>query len=520
MPKLSVIDLAMFLLETRERPFNVGPLVLLRPPKGQPKRFADRLLKRMLEHPPGPPFNYRLSLSLTSVPSLEPLDDVDLSRHVHRLTLEGDGSMSNLIEQVCTLHETPLDRSGLLWQFYVIDGLADGRVALYGKVHHGTIDGRTFVQAVTHWFSTDAADTDVRALWQGVPRASHARGRLEAGLGETGPAIGGALRKSLATASGLVSSTASLYRMLAAQGLRSLGLNDKAMALPFLRVPRVLSGKPSSKRNYAFTTLPLGELKALGKNAGATVNDMLLAVLDGALDRYLSAEPRRARKPLVVDMPVALSGASGGNQIAVLQLAMGLPSMTLHERLQAIRAETSRVKAAVKDNPAETVMLYTTLVHSLPILLERVGLSRPLLVSNLLFSNPFGFEKRCFLMGAEVELALPMSVVAAGQMLNVTVVTLADHLQIGFLGIPSAVEHIDRLADCTLEAFEELKAEFGSVEAPASAAVQPAAPPAARKGTGARRAPAKPGAAQRAAPKPATKRQAAAKRVARKAAAA
>jgi diacylglycerol O-acyltransferase len=516
MPKLSVIDLAMFLLETRQRPFNVGPLVLLRPPKGQPRRFADKLVKRMLEHAPGPPFNYKLSLALTSAPSLEPLDTLDLSRHVHRLTLEGDGSMSNLIEQVCTLHETPLERSGLLWQFYVIDGLADGRVALYGKVHHGTIDGRTFVQAVTHWFSTDPADPEVRALWQGAPRASHARDKLEEELGDAGRAIGATLRKSLATASGIVSSTASLYRMLAGQGLRSLGLNDKAMALPFVGVPRVLSGKASSKRNYAFTTLPLGELKALGRNAGATVNDMLLAALDGALDRYLADKPRRSRKPLVVDMPVALSGASGGNQIAVLQLAMGLPGMTLRERLAAIRKETSRVKAAVKNNPAETVMLYTTLVHSLPILLERAGISTPLLVSNLLFSNPFGIEKRSYLMGAEVELALPMSVVAAGQMLNVTAVTLADQLQIGFLGIPGAVDHIERLAECTREAFEELKLEFAAAEPPA-----PATEPGPRSaGTPAKRAPAKHTAARGEAAMPAVKRRPVAHRAARKAVAA
>lgn len=54
MPQLSVIDLAMFLLETPERPFNVGPLVLLRPPKGA-RRFADRLLERMLKQEAGPP---------------------------------------------------------------------------------------------------------------------------------------------------------------------------------------------------------------------------------------------------------------------------------------------------------------------------------------------------------------------------------------------------------------------------------------------------------------------------------
>jgi diacylglycerol O-acyltransferase len=506
-PQLSVIDLAMFAMETRERPFNVGPLVLLRPPKGSPKRFADRLLKRMLEHPPGPPFNYRLMRSLTRPPSLEVLEGVDLSRHAHRLTLDGDGSMDNLIEQVCALHETPLERDSLLWQFYVIDGLADGRVALYGKVHHGTIDGRTFVKVVTHWFSNDRDDPEVRALWQGVPRASHSRDKLEAELGDAGRDLAKQLRGAFSKVSGMVVSVASLYRMLAAQGLRSLGLSDGSMALPFLRVPRLLSGKASAKRNYAFTTLPLAELKAIGKAAEATVNDMLLAVLDGALDRYLSAAgaSKRDRKPLVVDMPVALTGASGGNQIAILQLPMGLPSMNLRERLAAIRAETSRVKATVKNTPAETVMLYTTLVHSLPVLLERVGISRPLMVSNLLFSNPFGFEGTSYLMGAEVELALPMSVVAAGQMLNVTVITLGDRLQIGFLGIPGAVDRIDRLAQCTSEAFDELKREFAPEPSRA-----PARRPAAKR-AGVKRAGVKAKPAQRAAPRRAT-----AKAVARK----
>ena len=63
-------------------------------------------------------------------------------------------------------------------------------------------------------------------------------------------------------------------------------------------------------------------------------------------------------------------------------------------------------------------------------------------------------------MGAEVELALPMSVVAAGQMLNVTVVTLGDQLQIGFLGIPGAIDRIDELARHTDSAYEALRIEL------------------------------------------------------------
>ena len=87
MPALSAIDLAMFMLETRERPFNIGPLVLLRPPAGFKGNFADKLHAKLLKRPPGPPFNYRLVLSLTHAPSVEPMADPDIRGHVHRLTL-------------------------------------------------------------------------------------------------------------------------------------------------------------------------------------------------------------------------------------------------------------------------------------------------------------------------------------------------------------------------------------------------------------------------------------------------
>ncbi|MBL0151251.1 MAG: hypothetical protein IPP87_22350 [Ideonella sp.] len=333
MPQLSVIDLAMFLLETPERPFNIGPLVLLRPPKGA-RRFADRLLERMLKQEAGPPFNHQLQLSLTRMPSVEPMPGADLAAHVHRLTLDGDGSMADLLAKVCELHEPLLPREGLLWQFYVIDGLADGRVALYGKVHHGIIDGRSFVQAVTQWFSTDPKDKTVRAMWQGLPAPDGAR-RAPTHRGARANTNAATLRALLKKATGVASSTLGLYRMLAAQGRRRLGLGGEALDLPFFGIPDALGGAVSAKRNYAFTTLPLAEVKSLGKAAGATVNDILLAVLDGALGRHLAAQSKGPTQPLVVDMPVALSGASGGNQIAVLQLAMGRPGSTPRQRLTA-----------------------------------------------------------------------------------------------------------------------------------------------------------------------------------------
>jgi len=449
MPALSAIDLAMFMLETRERPFNIGPLVLLRPPAGFKGNFAAKLHARLLKRPPGPPFNYRLVLSLTHAPSVEPMAEPDIRGHVHRLTLQ-DASMAQLLEKVCELHEAQLDRSGLLWHFYVIDGLADGSVALYGKVHHGIIDGRTFVKAVTQWMSEDPKDKEVRAMWDGVARSSKGAGQ-RAGIVQRLVAAG-------SQAVGLVRSAAGVYGLLAEQGLRSAGLG-KGLPLPFLNVPGAFDGKLSARRSYAYCSLPLAELKAVGKAHGATVNDMLLTVLDIAMQRYLAKQKKVAKEPLVADMPVALAeGAKGGNQIAVLQFPLGQAAASVSDRLSAIRAETGRLKDALGKRGSDTVMLYTTLVHALPLLVERVAENAAPRLSNLLISNPFGFAGEPYLMGAKVELALPVSVVAAGHKLNVTAVTLGPRLQIGFLAMPEAVPHIDQLARLTEQAFEEVKA--------------------------------------------------------------
>ena len=158
---------------------------------------------------------------------------------------------------------------------------------------------------------------------------------------------------------------------------------------------------------------------------------------------------------LTADDAVALGdGAKGGNQIAVLQFPLGQAAASVSERLSAIRAETGRLKDALGKRGSDTVMLYTTLVHALPLLVERVAENAAPKLSNLLISNPFGFAGEPYLMGAKVELALPVSVVAAGHKLNVTAVTLGPRLQIGFLAMPEAVPHIEQLARLTEQAFD------------------------------------------------------------------
>ena len=138
----------------------------------------------------------------------------------------------------------------------------------------------------------------------------------------------------------------------------------------------------------------------------------------------------------------------------------------------------------IKREAGGTVMLFTTLVHGVPALLEKLGVKGGLAVSNLVVSNPFGMPEKRYLMGGKVEMALPISTINPGQMLNVTAVTLEDQLQLAFLAIPEAVPRLHKLVQYTREAFDAMETELIDVH-PAKAAVattrKPARRPAARK---------------------------------------
>ena len=453
---LSVLDLAFFVLESKTRMSNIGPLAILQVPAGSggPRRFADRLMREMKKRSVGAPFNRRYRApGLKGLPCLETVDGIDLDAHCHRITLQGPATDKQLFEAVCRLHEERLDRKGPPWAFYVIDGLAGRRIALYAKVHHGIIDGKGFVEVCTGWFSTDSADTSVRAIWEGLPQRRRSERPTKTALAEAGALAAQATRA--------VKSTLSLYSALSRQALASAKLTA-GLPLPFVGTPASLRSPPSVRRSFAYCVLPLAEMKAFGKAHNASVNDVLLTVLDMALTRYLAdkGQPENSR-PLVADMPVALKreeGRGGGNSIAILQFPLGTPGASPLGRLAQIRQRTVEVKHHVGKTDASALVTYTAAVHGIPALLEALGVPRAPLLANMLVSNPFGLPERRYLAGAAVEMALPVAVLAPGQSLNITAVTYDQGLQIAFLGIEQELPDIQQIADFTVEAFEQLRA--------------------------------------------------------------
>ncbi|MBL0297256.1 MAG: DUF1298 domain-containing protein [Betaproteobacteria bacterium] len=442
---LSALDLAFFVLESRERMSNVGPLAILKLPARtrSAASFADRLLRAMQVQPVGTPFDMRYrGPGLHGLPRLESVPEVDAAAHCHRHTLPAPGTNAQLFEFVCRLHEKRLDRSRPHWDF---------------KVHHGLLDGRGLVEVFRRWFGTDPADRSVRAPWNVLPLRT-ARSKL-------GPA---ARALDLAAVSGMATratqagrSMLSLYAALVRQTAASAGLTA-GQPLPFVGTPGALRAKPSLYRSFAYCVLPLAEMKAFGKARGATVNDVLLTVLDMAMNRYLAEHGRTdSDSPLVADMPVALGegsagGSGGGNAIAILQFPLGAAAASPSERLAQVMQRTAELKSHVRRTDATALITYTAAVHGIPALLEVLHVPKAPMLATAVISNPFGLPERRYLAGAELEMALPLSVLAPGQALNITAATYDQGLQIAFLGLAAALPDIQRLADYSVEALARL----------------------------------------------------------------
>ena len=179
---------SLFLLaESREHPMHVGGLQLFQPPDGADSHDVAALFDDMIAAPDvAPVFQKRARRSVTSLGQWgwEMDKQFDLEHHVRKNALPQPARVRELLTLVSRLHSTLLDRHRPLWEMHLVEGLDDGRFAVYTKTHHALMDGVSALRMLSKMLTTDPDDLEVPPPWaprQRRPKTKEARDRQPAG---------------------------------------------------------------------------------------------------------------------------------------------------------------------------------------------------------------------------------------------------------------------------------------------------------------------------------------------------
>lgn len=465
---LSGVDGAFLNLETAATPMHVGSLHLFEVPAGYQGDFY-KAVRHMMESRMVPVLRRRLaSLPLHLANPVWLQGEVDLDRHIRRVRLPKPGTWAHLEAVVADLHAELLDRSRPLWMLYVLEGLASGEKAYYFKIHHAMLDGQAGVALAGALFDTtpDAAPVPKRRSRQAAAVA-----KADAKPGALALAAA-AFRHDAAQYVKLVRELPGVVRTLAGIVRSSSAGTDHAA--DFGELKRSISFGPRTafnvaitpERGFATATVPRAELKAIAAANDATVNDVVLALCSGALRRFLKRNGSIPRKSLIASMPISLR--EQGNTEMRTQATLSLVSLASNvadplKRLRAIRDSAGATKSVARQ--AKSVIPTDFPLIGVPWILGALasfyGRSRVVdtlpVLANVLVSNVPGPPVPLYVGGLRMTGYWPLSIVEHGVGLNITLMSYAGNLCLGFVVARNAVPDVHELAVDFLDAFEEMR---------------------------------------------------------------
>ena len=438
MDHLSSVDASFLHLETPETPMHVGSLMLFELPKGYKGDYYDDV-KEMIGKRMHLCSIFHRKLAQMPFELTHPVwiedDDVDLDYHVRSVTLRKPGSMAQLEQLIARLHATLLDRSRPLWEVYVIEGLANGEVAYYTKAHHSGIDGKAGVELAKVFYDISPATREVKP-----PRAVRAAGNYQLGVAELlQAAVSNTAAQYIKAAKALpkaVKGLAAGAKIIAARrrepGARSLNIG--------LAPKTIFNASITNQRSYATLSLPLGDLKALGKRVGGTVNTVVMAMCSSALRQFLIERDLLPAKSLIASVPVSLRSAddsSMNNQVSMIRVDLATDLADPAERFKAIHASSEAAKSVVSSlKPVLATDVPITgspwFMTGLASLFGRSGLANRLpAMGNVTISNVPGLPMQLYMVGARMLHFYPVSIPYHSAALNITVQSYAGTMEFG-----------------------------------------------------------------------------------------
>lgn len=454
MNKLSLLDLGFFIAESQASPKHVGALLICKKPPKAPAGFVRNIYRELLTLTDvEAPFNRVIRFSLTAMPSWQTCTSIDLDQHVfyHKLEARKNGR-AELYRLVSELHTPMLDRSRPLWEFHVIDGLSEGRFAIYEKMHHACADGVTMARWTAEGLAASANDLELRPVWTiRHVRGASRRNRMK--------------QEMLQSAWNSVTVTGKRFlgigRLATMLLLESVKLTKNAIALPFVNSAHTpLTGQVTPGRQFASAAVSMERVNRIRASTRSTLNHVALTCLDGALHRYLQDQGVTLQRPITIQMPVNLrpeGEKAAGNKIGIIQVELSQPTDDPYIRLRNIGFSLRNVRTMIDSVTPEAIESYTIITGLVGQIAEMLQLSkRTPPMGNTLVSNVPGPKQHLYIKGARMEEMHPISTLPPSNLLNITLFSYAGQLFFGLIATDE-LPNLEKLSDYVGEAFTELE---------------------------------------------------------------
>ena len=454
MEKLSLLDLGFFIAESQASPKHVGGLLICKRPPKAAAGFAKTLYRELLTFTEvEAPFNRVIEFSLTAMPCWQTCDAIDLRQHVfyHKLAADENGR-AELYRLVSALHTPMLDRSRPLWEVHVIDGVSEGRFAIYQKMHHACADGVTMVRWTAEGLSGSADDRELRPVWSiRHVRGASRRDRMKHEL----------LQSAWKSLSATGKHALGIGRLGVMLLLESAKLTKNAIALPFVNSAHTpLTGQVTAGRQFASAAVSMERVNRIRASTRSTLNHVALTCLDGALHRYLREQGVRLKRPITIQMPVNLrqeGEKAAGNKIGIIQVELSPPTDDPYIRLRNIGFSLRNVRTMMDSVAPEAIESYTIITGLVAQIAEMLHLSeRTPPMGNTLVSNVPGPTQHLYIKGARLEELHPISTLPPSNLLNITLFSYAGQLFFGLIATDE-LPNLDELSHYVGEAFGELE---------------------------------------------------------------
>jgi diacylglycerol O-acyltransferase len=449
------------LAENRSMPMHVGGLQLFEKPEGAGRDYGRQLYESMRNVDEiSPLFLKRPHRSLATAGQLVWVEDdqFDIEHHVRHNALPKPGRIRELLDLCGRIHGTRMAWERPLWEAYIIEGLRDGRVALYTKVHHALVDGVSAMRLVQSTLSPDPDLRDMPPPWDARTRRERpAPTPTDSGITEISTV---ALRAAL----GITAEAAGMPGALIKTLSRSIRNETSSVSLYAPRT--IFNQKITGSRRFAAQDWPIERLRAISTVTGTTINDVVLAMCGGAVRRYLLELDALPDTPLVAMVPVGLkakeshiASTEGGNAVGAVMCRLGTDFVDPLDRLLDISASMNAGKEALAGMTTTQIMAMSALGQAPAIIapiLRMSGIVRP--PYNLIISNVPGPRATQYWNGAKMVGHYPLSIPINGMALNITCISYDGNLGFGLTGCRRTLPHLQRMLvhlDAEVKALEK-----------------------------------------------------------------